>query len=179
MKTNTKIVLGLFGMGLTIYGFYIYNNFMILYKNIVKAFTKKPEININELSPNKISLTINYKIINSGILSADVTGQSYDIFINDKKVAAVNNKKVIHIASGEKNKNGKFIDGITMFPLTIDFNPTDITTAGQKNIISILVPSKRKDFIFSIRGTLNLKAGIISYKKLPIDISFTLADVTS
>ncbi len=169
MQTNTKIVLGFFGVGLTLYGLYVYNNFMILYKNILVAFTKKPAIKINELSTSSIKITISYKIINSGILSADVTGQNYDVFINDKKIASVNNKDKVHIAS----------KGTTNYPLTVDLNPNDVSLAGQKNIISIIIPAKRKDFVFRIKGTLNLKAGIVSYKKLPIDVSFTLADLTS
>jgi|ERR1035437_2629100 LEA14-like dessication related protein len=170
MKTSYKVIIGLLSAGVIGTGIYLWNQYQVLYKAINDAFTKKPSIGkLNDISLTNIDIVLVYNISNQGILSAVVTNQNYDVTINGKSVSSIKNNTPVNLKA----------KGISQFPLTVVLNPENLLKIGFNNLKSILVPSERKNFVIRIKGSFSYNAGILSGKNYPLDITFTLADLTT
>lgn len=171
MKTSYKVIIGLLGAGVIGTGLFLWNQYQVLYKAINDAFTKKPAISkLNNLSLSDIGFTLVYSVNNTGILSAIVTNQKYDVTINGgKSVVTITNNNPVELKG----------NAISQFPLVINLTTKELLNAGVNNLKSILLPEERKNFVIRIKGNFSYKAGILSGKNYPLDITFTLADLTT
>ena len=133
----------------------------LLYKATFKIIGTK----IKNIAFNNIDIVLYTELDNKGDISAQVYEQHYDVFFNGKKVSDIDAKEIIHI-----NSNGKSI-----IPIRIAFNPEKIVAEGLSNLIQIL--TDRSKITLQVRGYLSLKSGIVSMKKYPIDIKYTLQEL--
>ena len=99
MKTSVKIILGATGLLVFGTGAYLYSQYLKLINGKLKVFGAK-DLNING---GNLSVTIFAKFKNNSDIPATVKDQSYDVFINDKKVGEVNNSESIKIASNSES----------------------------------------------------------------------------
>ena len=161
MKKNVGIAIGIFGAGLTIYGIYLYKQYLKLSNsdfNVVGAKNVK-------ISGTNVSFTLITTLKNSGDISATVKDQYYDIFINGRKVSTVINKQEIKVAS----------NGTSNIPLLIDLNLNDLRKEiSSENIINFLVDKSKVKF--ELKGYFTFKAGLIS-AKVPFSLSYNLQEI--
>jgi LEA14-like dessication related protein len=166
---NKKLVIGSIvavgGLSLIFLGTYLNKQYKMLMDGIVKAFTKINGVVIKQLSLSNLQFTLMFKIVNKGDLSVDVTKQSYNLYINNIQVATLVNNNILRISS----------QSITNFPIDVNLVTKDLLKAGANNLQYILTDKSK--IVFKIVGTLTIKAGIITLKNLPIQQTFSLADL--
>jgi len=149
-------------VGLTAIGIYLKKQFDKIYN---AAWTYGGVKNL-KLGFDRISFTLFYNVDNKGDLSVVVSEQDYDVIVNGVFVSKIKNTSNVKIVS----------KGITKIPFYVNFAPKDLIAAGLKNISDLL--NNKKNVKIVIKGHLNIKAGIISLKKYPYELAFTLADIT-
>lgn len=149
-------------VGITAIGIYLKKQFDKIYN---AAWTYGGVKNL-KLGFDRISFTLFYNVDNKGDLSVIISEQDYDVTVNGVFVSKIKNATNVKIASR----------GITKIPFYVDFAPKDLLSAGLKNISDLL--SNKQNVKILIKGHLNIKAGIISLKKYPFELGFTLADIT-
>ena len=171
MKTGTKITLiGLGGLA-AFTGGWLWVQFRKLVNGIKEAFARKPDIILDSLSLDNISLILVYLVKNEGWLSANVYDQSYKVYVNKAEVAQINNKGSLFINSKKTNK------GVTQLGLKVNFSPRNIVDVGIRNLGILLDENQWDKFQIDIVGSLKYRAGALS-GTTPIKVGFTLADVT-
>lgn len=120
-----------------------------------------------KLALDKISFTLFYNVDNKGDLSVIISEQNYDVFVNGKFVSKITNKDNVKIKSNSVSK----------IPFYVNLDPKDVVRAGLANVVDLM--NNQKNVKILIKGSLNIKAGIINLKKYPFELPFTLADVTN
>lgn len=116
---------------------------------------------INDISTNLVDLTLQLEVINKTDLSFDITGQSYDIYINREHVAPIRSDKNFHLDKG----------GSAMMPVNIQFNPLQVLKIAVLNIFNI------KEVLFGIKGKLTVMSGILIINQLPVDFEDTIGSL--
>ncbi len=121
---------------------------------------------IKEKSFSKVSFAVFFKIKNSGFASASVTGQDYDVFVNDKFLSKIINYNNVFIAA---NSN-------TYLPLLIEMKLQDLIRVGFSNFDAIL--NDKSKVIIKIKGTLTLKTlWFITIKDRDFEEIMTLEEI--
>lgn len=160
MKKSVGLALGIFGVGLTVYGIYLFNQYLKLTKG---SFNIKGAKDVN-ISDNKISFTLLTTLKNDGDISATVKDQHYDLFINGNAISTVDNKKEINILS----------NGTSVIPFYIEVNLNDLIKQGSANLSNIFLDKSK--IKFELKGYFTWKAGLINSKQ-PFDLSYTLQEI--
>lgn len=161
-KKSSGKALGLIVVGgvilLAAYAYRQYNLLINASKKIVKA-------TIHKFTFSEIDITVYIELFNKGDFSVDVTGQDYNVYVNDKFVSNITSADAVHIKG----------NGTTILPLRITFNPQQILSAAILNIGSIM--NDKSKVIISVKGKLSASAGLIKLNNLPLDFSMSLAEI--
>lgn len=156
---------GIFGgiaLGVTAIGLYLKKQFDGIY-NAKWTIGKVKNLKV---ALDRVSFTLFYNVENKGDLSVIISEQNYDVFINGTFVSKINSPTDVKISSR----------GTSQIPFFVSFVPKDLVRAGLSNISDLL--NNQANVKILIKGALNIKAGIVSLKKFPFELPFTLADVT-
>lgn len=177
MSSGLKYLLVAAGVTAAGVGLYLYSQYNSFIKSIKDAFTKTPKFKVKALSPSNISIELIYQIINKTDFSATVYDQDYDVYVNDKVVGKITNKKEVSIYSAQKT--GKtIIPSINFFNILLNLSPAELAKSGLKNLSAIIDPEQRKNVVINIKGKYKYRSGILSGSQ-DLTESFTLAEVTS
>ncbi len=150
---------------------YLTYQYKLLKENIALAFTRKPRFILQQLTFKQVKLKLIYTSINPGILSATITACNLNIYLNGGLVGHIVNNDKVPINS--KKING----GITVLQIPVDFAPKNVLDGGLKNIDLLVDPASWDNLIVSIRGTFSFESSPLT-GTIPLDISFSLSDVT-
>lgn len=122
---------------------------------------------IKEITFEKVSFTLILSISNKSDIDFSVTGQEYNIYVNNMLVAKINNPEVVKVAA--RGKSTVNID--------VTFNPQDLLKQGMANIASLI--SNKNNMIIEIKGYLSLTSGVVSIKDYQVDERLTLKELLS
>lgn len=113
----------------------------------------------------KINFTLLCTLENAGDFSATVSEQDLAVSVNGMFVSNIKGKTNFKIKS----------KGVSSIPLVINLYFSDMLRAGVVNIFSIL--NDKSKVKINIKGTINIKAGIVTLDKYPLDLNFNLSDI--
>lgn len=117
---------------------------------------------IGTLSTKSIKIVLDVELDNAGDISATVSNQHYDIYLNNIQVSTIDSADIIHINS----------NGATIIPINIDLAPDKILKIGTQNLADLL--TDRSKIVLDIIGYLSVKTGPVSLKNYPISVKYTL-----
>jgi LEA14-like dessication related protein len=147
---------------ITLITLYIYSQ----YKKLINAEWTYKGSKLKTMSLSKVVAEIYFDIVNDSTLNLSVKEQKYDITVNGKFISKVTNESNIKIKSKET----------TTMPLLVDVSTSDFISVLGSNWQNILSGDKSK-IVIGVKGTFFLKWGIISFKAMPFETTFTLKDV--
>ena len=158
----TKIVIGgAIGVGMISLISYFYNQT----KKLQEACYTIVGAVINEISFNNMNFDLLISISNQSDLSFKIDNQFYSIYVNKMLVSSIENKEKVSI--GARNKS--------TIKINVTFNPQDLLKKGIENITSLLL--KKDSLVIEIKGTLSLRAGIVSLKDYQIDERLSMKEL--
>jgi LEA14-like dessication related protein len=159
MIKKTLIVLGIGGIAYGLYAFYL-KQLEILYLYKYKLIS----LNILKANLQTIEIVLNVEVVNDSTISVTITDYYFDIFLNDKKVAVIQNAT----ANQKLVANG----GKSVFPLKVSIQTKDFISG---NVLFGLLESVKNSSIKQV-GYFGIKKGLIRMKNIPIEYTYKVKD---
>lgn len=163
MKLTTGQKIGIAGVivGLSAIGIYLKSQLSKIYNGNWKLAGVK---NLN-VALDKISFTVMFMLENKGDISVVVSEQNYNVFINGVPVSNINNKTNVKIVA----------KGFSVIPFDISISIRELLSVGLMNLGDFI--SNKEKIVIKTKGSLSIKAGIVSLKKYPFELEYTLAQI--
>jgi len=111
-----------------------------------------------------VELQIDVEVINNSAITATLSSYYFDILLNGKKVAVVENASLNQFLQ----KNG----GTSYFPMKITINPKEF---ADVNLLSGLLESVKNSTIEQ-RGYFGFKKGLLRFNKIPFNYTYKVKD---
>jgi LEA14-like dessication related protein len=158
MDNQQKIKLGVGVLIIGVLGFTI-NYLMKQIRLLVNTEFEMVGTSVNKVSLQQISITLWWKVVNKSDISATISDQVYDIYLNGKFV-----KKVGYAVPVEIKAKAD-----TRIPTYIVFEPKELLNIGFENMGKFLTPEGRKELNLQVRGTFTVKTSVFEVKKFPFE----------
>jgi LEA14-like dessication related protein len=153
------IAIGAVGLGYGIYQYYLTQG-AILYNYKYRIIG----VSIKKVTLNEVELQIDVEVINDSAITATLSSYYFDILLNGKKVAVVENASLNQFLQ----KNG----GTSYFPMKVTINPKEF---ADVNILSGLLESVKNSTIEQ-RGYFGFKKGLLRFNKIPFNYTYKVKD---
>lgn len=153
------IAIGAVGLGYGIYQYYLTQG-AILYNYKYRIIG----VSIKKITLKEVELQIDVEVINDSAITATLSSYYFDILLNGKKVALVQNASVNQFLQ----KNG----GTSYFPMKVTINPKEF---ADVNILSGLLESVKNSTIEQ-RGYFGFKKGLLRFNKIPFNYTYKVKD---
>jgi LEA14-like dessication related protein len=153
------IAIGAVGLGYGIYQYYLTQG-AILYNYKYRIIG----VSIKKVTLNEVELQIDVEVINDSAITATLSSYYFDILLNGKKVAVVQNASLNQFLQ----KNG----GTSYFPMKVTINPKEF---ADVNILSGLLESVKNSTIEQ-RGYFGFKKGLLRFNKIPFNYTYKVKD---
>ena len=153
------IAIGAVGLGYGIYQYYLTQG-AILYDYKYRIIG----VSIKKVTLNEVELQIDVEVINNSAITATLSSYYFDILLNGKKVAVVENASLNQFLQ----KNG----GTSYFPMKITINPKEF---ADVNLLSGLLESVKNSTIEQ-RGYFGFKKGLLRFNKIPFNYTYKVKD---
>jgi LEA14-like dessication related protein len=153
------IAIGAVGLGYGIYQYYLTQG-AILYDYKYRIIG----VSIKKISLKEVELQIDVEVINNSAITATLSSYYFDILLNGKKVAVVENASLNQFLQ----KNG----GTSYFPMKITINPKEF---ADVNLLSGLLESVKNSTIEQ-RGYFGFKKGLLRFNKIPFNYTYKVKD---
>lgn len=153
------IAIGAVGLGYGIYQYYLTQG-AILYDYKYRIIG----VSIKKITLKEVELQIDVEVINNSAITATLSSYYFDILLNGKKVAVVQNASVNQFLQ----KNG----GTSYFPMKITINPKEF---ADVNLLSGLLESVKNSTIEQ-RGYFGFKKGLLRFNKIPFNYTYKVKD---
>ncbi len=159
LLTGLFVALGLGGIGLGIYTYYLKN------LEILEDFTYKL-VGFKYLSASfdSVKVEISVEVVNNADISIKITDYNFEVYVNKVRVGNVSNANV--------NESLKSRGGKSIFNFIVDIDPTSFIGTG---VVGGLKENLKKSEI-RLDGTFGLKKGFIKLKKLPFDETWKVSE---
>jgi len=163
MNRTGKIIIGsALALGVVTLGIYIFGEIKKLKEGCVRLLM------VRNLSFNKgINFTAILGFKNRSDLSLNLISQQYKVFVNDYHVADIKSPLEVTVKSHDE----------TPISVDITIDPATTISAGLRNLGSLLLNQKEK-IIISLKGSVSAKAGVVNVKEIPVDLKWTLKELT-
>ena len=153
------IAIGAVGLGYGIYQYYLTQG-AILYDYKYRIIG----VSIKKITLKEVELQIDVEVINNSAITATLSSYYFDILLNGKKVAVVQNASVNQFLQ----KNG----GTSYFPMKVTINPKEF---ADVNLLSGLLESVKNSTIEQ-RGYFGFKKGLLRFNKIPFNYTYKVKD---
>ena len=153
------IAIGAVGLGYGIYQYYLTQG-AILYDYKYRIIG----VSIKKITLKEVELQIDVEVINNSSITATLSSYYFDILLNGKKVAVVQNASVNQFLQ----KNG----GTSYFPMKVTINPKEF---ADVNLLSGLLESVKNSTIEQ-RGYFGFKKGLLRFNKIPFNYTYKVKD---
>ena len=153
------IAIGAIGLGYGIYQYYMTQG-AILYNYKYRIIG----VTIKKVTLNEVELQIDVEVINDSAITATLSSYYFDILLNGKKVAVVQNASLNQFLQ----KNG----GTSYFPMKVTINPKEF---ADVNLVSGLLESVKNSTIEQ-RGYFGFKKGLLRFNKIPFNYTYKVKD---
>jgi LEA14-like dessication related protein len=153
------IAIGAVGLGYGIYQYYLTQG-AILYDYKYRIIG----VSIKKVSLKEVELQIDVEVINNSAITATLSSYYFDILLNGKKVAVVENASLNQFLQ----KNG----GTSYFPMKVTINPKEF---ADVNLLSGLLESVKNSTIEQ-RGYFGFKKGLLRFNKIPFNYTYKVKD---
>jgi len=153
------IAIGAVGLGYGIYQYYLTQG-AILYNYKYRIIG----VTIKKVTLNEVELQIDVEVINDSAITATLSSYYFDILLNGKKVAVVQNASLNQFLQ----KNG----GTSYFPMKVTINPKEF---ADVNVLSGLLESVKNSTIEQ-RGYFGFKKGLLRFNKIPFNYTYKVKD---
>jgi len=153
------IAIGAVGLGYGIYQYYLTQG-AILYDYKYRIIG----VSIKKITLKEVELQIDVEVINNSAITATLSSYYFDILLNGKKVAVVQNASLNQFLQ----KNG----GTSYFPMKITINPKEF---ADVNLLSGLLESVKNSTIEQ-RGYFGFKKGLLRFNKIPFNYTYKVKD---
>jgi LEA14-like dessication related protein len=153
------IAIGAVGLGYGIYQYYLTQG-AILYNYKYRIIG----VTIKKVTLNEVELQIDVEVINDSAITATLSSYYFDILLNGKKVAVVQNASLNQFLQ----KNG----GTSYFPMKVTINPKEF---ADVNLVSGLLESVKNSTIEQ-RGYFGFKKGLLRFNKIPFNYTYKVKD---
>jgi len=153
------IAIGAVGLGYGIYQYYLTQG-AILYDYKYRIIG----VSIKKISLKEVELQIDVEVINNSAITATLSSYYFDILLNGKKVAVVENASLNQFLQ----KNG----GTSYFPMKVTINPKEF---ADVNLLSGLLESVKNSTIEQ-RGYFGFKKGLLRFNKIPFIYTYKVKD---
>jgi LEA14-like dessication related protein len=162
--TAIKISMGLFIGGLIAYtSNFIYRQISLLKEsNFEFAGTK-----ITKLSLRKITIRLDWRIINKSDIGAVVSNQEYQVFLNNTFIRKIGYTEPLKIPNNSE----------TTVPTYISIEPEDLKKIGLNNLSKFLTSEGRETLRLKVVGSFDVKVEFINIKKFPIEFEDTIENI--
>jgi LEA14-like dessication related protein len=153
------IAIGALGLGYGIYQYYLTQG-AILYNykyKVVGVLIKKATL-------KEVELQIDVEVINDSAISATLTSYYFDIYLNDEKVAVIQNASLNQLLE----KNG----GVSTFSMKVTIDPQKFATG---NVLGGFLQSIKNSTIEQ-RGYFGFKKGLLKFNKIPFNYTYKVKD---
>ena len=121
-------------------------------------------VTIKKVTLNEVELQIDVEVINDSAITATLSSYYFDILLNGKKVAVVQNASLNQFLQ----KNG----GTSYFPMKVTINPKEF---ADVNLVSGLLESVKNSTIEQ-RGYFGFKKGLLRFNKIPFNYTYKVKD---
>jgi LEA14-like dessication related protein len=153
------IAIGAVGLGYGIYQYYLTQG-AILYNYKYRIIG----VSIKKVTLKEVELQIDVEVINESAITATLSSYYFDILLNGKKVAVVQNASLNQFLQ----KNG----GTSYFPMKVTINPKEF---ADVNLLSGLLESVKNSTIEQ-RGYFGFKKGLLRFNKIPFNYTYKVKD---
>jgi LEA14-like dessication related protein len=153
------IAIGAVGLGYGIYQYYLTQG-AILYNYKYRIIG----VSIKKVTLKEVDLQIDVEVINESAITATLSSYYFDILLNGKKVAVVQNASLNQFLQ----KNG----GTSYFPMKVTINPKEF---ADVNLLSGLLESVKNSTIEQ-RGYFGFKKGLLRFNKIPFNYTYKVKD---
>ena len=153
------IAIGAVGLGYGIYQYYLTQG-AILYNYKYRIIG----VSIKKVTLKEVELQIDVEVINDSAITATLSSYYFDILLNGKKVAVVQNASLNQFLQ----KNG----GTSYFPMKVTINPKEF---ADVNLLSGLLESVKNSTIEQ-RGYFGFKKGLLRFNKIPFNYTYKVKD---
>jgi LEA14-like dessication related protein len=122
---------------------------------------------ITKLSLSKITIRLDWKIINKSDIGAIVSNQEFDVFLNDTFIRTIGYTEPLKIRNNSE----------TIVPTYISLEPEDLKKIGLNNLSKFLTSEGRKTLNLKVVGTFDVKVEFINIKKFPFEFEDTIENI--
>lgn len=158
MQRRSKIQIGIGIVLITVVTFTT-NYIMKQIKLLMDTSIDLTKTQINKISFKRIELTLWWEVGNKSDIGANISGQIYDIYLNDKFIKRVGNADSIDI----KPKSKAFL------PVYVSITYEDFKRIGLDNVTSLLTPEGRRKLNLKVKGRLDIKTSVFQVKRFPFE----------
>ena len=163
--TITKVGIGAVMIGVLSYTIgYLFKQIRYL----VNTDFKFVGTSINNISIDKISITIWWEVVNKSDISFTISNQEYDIYINGSYIKKVGYSSPVIIKPKEKSK----------IPTYVVLTLQDLKKIGLINIVSLLTKEGRDSLNLTVKGKFTVKTSIVEVKRFPFEFEDSIGDIT-
>ncbi len=124
-------------------------------------------VKITQLSFNKVTIKLDWKIINKSSISAEVSNQDYDVFLNDIFIKKIGYTAPIEIKAGSD----------TIIPTYITIEPDDLKKIGLSNLGKFLTKEGRESLTLKVVGSFDVKVEFIKINRFPFEYEDTIENI--
>jgi LEA14-like dessication related protein len=168
MEKTTIQRIGIGAVMIGVFG-YTLNYLLKQVRKLVNTEFTFSKAKINDISFQKISITLFWKVVNKSDISFTVSNQDFDIYLNDIFV-----KKVGYTAPVEVKANTT-----SFIPTYIVFEPIELTKIGIGNALLFTNKENWKDLNLLCKGTFTIKTSIAEVKKFPFQFEDNIHNITN
>ena len=111
------------------------------------------------------TLTLFGRVTSKLDMPITVYRQQYEVFINDKKVGGILSKARFELPA----------HGYSDISIPVEFSPKEILNITWQNILKGGLDINKINF--RVKGTMGVATALILLNNVPLDVSFTLADI--
>lgn len=164
-----KSVVTKLGIGVVMIGVFAYTLDFILkqVRKLVNTTFDFSGVRINSLQLDKVSITLFWKVVNKSDISATISNQDFDIYLNGRFIKKVGYANPVEIKA---NKT-------TYLPTYVVFNADDLKKIGIGDAGLLLTKEGRKRLNLLVKGTFTVKTSIFEVKKFPFEFEDTIQNI--
>lgn len=163
MKTRTIIIISGVAVLLSVAGIMLYRQ----YKKLLNYCYKVKSFKILSIEKYKFHFKIGLMVRNNSDINIQVSGYDFKLYLCDNYVADL--KSNVQQVLNKKSSS--------MIEIEASFNPTRVLDASKITTLVMYAVTDKSKFKIQLKGSVNVKTGIISLTGLPVDYVDDLANI--
>lgn len=159
---GTSLIAGVVALVYGLYQFYTYQ-----ISQALKYCYKISSVSFNKISLNNINMNVGVLIMNKSDFVVNLTGYSFDIYLNEKLITTAKSNQIQTIAN----------NSVSEIVANVNFEPSKFFDLSYVAQLLIWAVNSKDKIVLQIKGSFSAKLNFIQIANYPVDFKMTLAEI--